>query len=109
MAYAGYGSAGGQPERHVLPEGLQAPDRAEAILRHGLFLGVKSLLAQSGKLRGFGGRAPKEAGQTHLNCTDEGGEEIAIPAGQQALAADGHLGVRLVGFDYVQGKPAQGG
>ena len=60
VAYAGYGSAGGQPERHVLPEGLQAPDRAEAILRHGLFLGVKSLLAQRGKLRGFGGRAPKE-------------------------------------------------
>ena len=40
VACAGYGSAGGQPERHALPEGLQAPDRAEAKLRHGLFLGV---------------------------------------------------------------------
>ena len=44
----------------MLPEGLQAPDRAGAMLRHGLFLGVESLLAQSVKLRGFGGRAPKE-------------------------------------------------
>ena len=54
---AGYGSAGGQPERWTLPKGL-IPRCCGTAYPRAATLFAKSPLAQCGKLRGVGGSAP---------------------------------------------------
>ena len=54
---AGYGSAGGQPERRTLPKGLM-PRCCGTSYPRAATLFAKGPLAQCGKLRGFGGSAP---------------------------------------------------
>lgn len=53
-SFAGYGSAGGQPERRAMPQGPRAPAVA-------CNTSCRGPLAQSDKLRGFGGSAPMSA------------------------------------------------
>ena len=61
VSFAGYGSAGGQPERRTMPKGPLPPCRAVGFAC-GAARFIEALapwpLAQCGKLRGFGGRAP---------------------------------------------------
>jgi len=61
---AGYGSAGGQPERRTPPKGhsLSAATRLSTSLRHHAFWQDRCPLAQCVKLRGVGGRPPSGGG-----------------------------------------------
>lgn len=56
---AGYGSAGGQPERRASPKGPMPRVVVRQIPRHGTSLPGDGPLAQSEKLRGFGGWPPR--------------------------------------------------
>ena len=66
VTFAGYGSAGEQPERLTLPKGLLPPGRVWAQCLHAVRIRqASSPLAACVKLRGFGGRATKTADEKH--------------------------------------------
>ena len=93
---AGYGSAGGQPERRAVPKGLMPRVVVRRTPHHDTHSPRHGPLAQCGKLRGFGGWPPWSLV-----------ESFAVVLGGAPLArADSRGGRGLVGDTFRQAVAA---
>jgi len=60
LTLAGYGTAGEQPERQVLPRGKKPRSWVASVTQLFLFFEAVAHWLKCAKLRGFGGRAPED-------------------------------------------------